>query len=1408
LVLFPMFPEPDPSQRPSPIPDGDRNITVGRDVIASILVTGDHNQIFRGDYVNLRDFYIEPWQVLERVDLERYVGRRWLQESLDGFLGSNDRGYFVLEAQAGLGKTTFLAHLVKSRHYIHHFAELAPGIDGSLVGARNLAAQLAVSWKLRDFDTYIPVASLGSEYLQKTLSEAAEVRNKLKPEEKIVILVDALDQVVRMSGQNPLNLPRHLPKGVYFVVSQQPGTAGVSTTTARQVAMIEKDDLRNMEDLKEYLTDAFAKPRLAQKISETGADLSRLVEVLVEKSRGVWVYAHFVVTDLESGLRSATRLDELPPGLWRYYADFFAGWKVRNPQEWDAFGRKLLASLAVCQEEIPLASLCQMVGISLVDEAKSLLQNAWASIVILKPKRQAEFSFYHASTRDFALGEFARPEEFTHAERVFAEVLASDCLVSHACICDYFLRLWGGIDQSLPSLAPKRLPQEQRYGAKHLPVHLSHAGRVEELHRLLAVERGGKPLWYELESAQDDLFQYFAHLDAAQQLAQEQALSPEPLEGLALVVRYSLTLSSLNSIATNLPPALLRGLLETKLWSVARARSYAERCREGSPRASALRQLLGFLDGAAHETCISKILENVGRVDGSPSGHFEGLLLQELLDNHHAALTDGDLERVFQTIVELVDPDSKLRTMACLADRPLSESLAARVSQYAKDFWLTGTDSLQSEIEANRAEIRTLQIVLRIARQLTGAARRKEIARIVRDLLVLDKPGPWRMAITELGEDPDYDAIARGEGLPLFADLVERGMELFIEHSYITSTFVAEMLPYLGANKLSAFDQYVMPDLSVMGNVDLADKVEKMANANPELLPRLVQVTEQGRRSAIKGLCAARLVPFLEQPSAVIDAVLGAFEEHPDEPLIGESMGYLGKSMSPDQLERATGIVRRLSDPAAMAAGLAHLGVSSGRDDLVQQAIRLLREIREIRYENKVNQIAATLNASSNVNWMQSELATLQELRDHSSVVASLCPLLAWLTAAEKAEALGLVESLLPEITDDYERAQTLSAFLSEISGNLPADSAQRFFELLRAISSRGYSESKISGIFALAAHSNVFPFHQLLEEALQVTSIQPSKGLELKLRCLVAASSGGKLQNQLVEQIAEEFAQLTNADQRYALLRFAPLLEGERRDSVVDQVIRNTPSDKYYTLCDLCPILPTRTARWLTRQIDDGTTGYHQVLPDLAQRLAVLGELELALEATEMLKAYERLKALIGVAPELDLARMERAEELLDSAVVDEQVPAQRELRDQARAELWIRKIQLRDLVEPAFAPFEEIENSGVKCMAKLRIAPYLDRSTREVFFSDARAELRNEGRPHKRAAIRDHLLSLPLELFPFEERLRLFLLCVELAAHGSRSNTLAEMRAFAGTLLERWGTQVASAWFREIVRVRGWWN
>ena len=73
----------------------------------------------------LIDAYISPRSVFERLQLDRFVGRTWLVDKVDAFLRDNDRGYFILEANAGLGKTAFLAYLVRERGYIQLFAEQA-----------------------------------------------------------------------------------------------------------------------------------------------------------------------------------------------------------------------------------------------------------------------------------------------------------------------------------------------------------------------------------------------------------------------------------------------------------------------------------------------------------------------------------------------------------------------------------------------------------------------------------------------------------------------------------------------------------------------------------------------------------------------------------------------------------------------------------------------------------------------------------------------------------------------------------------------------------------------------------------------------------------------------------------------------------------------------------------------------------------------------------------------------------------------------------------------------------------------------------------------------------------------------------------------------------------------------------
>ena len=140
------------------------------EVIKSIITTGNNSPVFLG-YERLRDAVIQPSEVFRRVHIESFVGRMWLIDNVDAILNdkNNSCGYLVLEAHAGLGKTAFLAWLVKERNYIHHFVELAPGQEGIEKGLKNLAAQIILAYKL-SADEAIPDAAGRPDFLYRLLS--------------------------------------------------------------------------------------------------------------------------------------------------------------------------------------------------------------------------------------------------------------------------------------------------------------------------------------------------------------------------------------------------------------------------------------------------------------------------------------------------------------------------------------------------------------------------------------------------------------------------------------------------------------------------------------------------------------------------------------------------------------------------------------------------------------------------------------------------------------------------------------------------------------------------------------------------------------------------------------------------------------------------------------------------------------------------------------------------------------------------------------------------------------------------------------------------------------------------------------------------------------------------------------
>jgi hypothetical protein len=110
------------------------------------IITGD---VFSGKLARLRDVWLDPAPVFDEVGIDQFVGRQWLVDLVDRFMADHDRGYFLIRADAGIGKPTFAAWLARDRGLPCHFTRRRNG-RVSVVALRDLAAQLIAGHDLVD----------------------------------------------------------------------------------------------------------------------------------------------------------------------------------------------------------------------------------------------------------------------------------------------------------------------------------------------------------------------------------------------------------------------------------------------------------------------------------------------------------------------------------------------------------------------------------------------------------------------------------------------------------------------------------------------------------------------------------------------------------------------------------------------------------------------------------------------------------------------------------------------------------------------------------------------------------------------------------------------------------------------------------------------------------------------------------------------------------------------------------------------------------------------------------------------------------------------------------------------------------------------------------------------------------
>lgn len=423
---------------------GDGNIVDAHHaIIKKLIATRDVKRIFAGGYQRLREAYLAPWLIYDKADLMHFERRYWLEKQIGTFLQQNSRGYFIIEAEAGMGKTAFMAELVKRFGFVHNFVESAPGQAKMVDGLMNLTAQLVRAYLSKNEVTDILETtrsqfptSRGGDFSNPVLSNADAYSNYLLdlldkvaekcPGKKIIVIIDGLDIAGTPPGQNVLGLPYLPPEGVFFIVSHRPVSVSLNIHPRipwRRVRLAANDE-NNLDDMRRYLGKVANRPTIQAALARSQYTEAWFVNALVDKCAGLWIYAQCIIYEIEQGKRAPFDLASLPYGLPQYYRGYLMEWQEKG--DWKEIYLPVLGMLAAARKPVCENDLLLWTGIKMrEEELHQLLSQDWRDIIT--PVMDHCYKFTHTTFYDFCEG-LVKAEDWSPEDREFIRELRATTL--------------------------------------------------------------------------------------------------------------------------------------------------------------------------------------------------------------------------------------------------------------------------------------------------------------------------------------------------------------------------------------------------------------------------------------------------------------------------------------------------------------------------------------------------------------------------------------------------------------------------------------------------------------------------------------------------------------------------------------------------------------------------------------------------------------------------------------------------------------------------------------------------------------------------------------------------------------------------------------------------------------------
>lgn len=296
---------------------------------------------------------IRPEETYIEAKTAGFVGRQFVRDAFEGFIRRHSQGYFLLLGDPGIGKTAFVADLVRSRRCPHHFNKRSEGVVQPEAFLRNLCAQLIVERRL-DYQSLPPRAGRDAGFLNELLRQAA---TGLKQGEKLLIAVDALDESDLDSlprGANPLYLPTHLPAGVFFLLSSRDVLRNPHADVPLLPYPLDPILKENLADIRELVGDHLGLQGVQDYLREQSLTEASFVEVMAERSEGNFMYLHHVLPAIERGEFHGDGLEAIPKGLYGYYETNWQRMLLKDEEAWFSLGLPVLHLITVAK--LPLSA--------------------------------------------------------------------------------------------------------------------------------------------------------------------------------------------------------------------------------------------------------------------------------------------------------------------------------------------------------------------------------------------------------------------------------------------------------------------------------------------------------------------------------------------------------------------------------------------------------------------------------------------------------------------------------------------------------------------------------------------------------------------------------------------------------------------------------------------------------------------------------------------------------------------------------------------------------------------------------------------------------------------------------------------------------------------------------------------